>query len=75
MSIERGYSLTSLGIKVTGCSLLINIHENITGLFSVHVFNFTAKKIALACNSCAGWVGGTGNLIAVPAVNSLCMKY
>ena len=34
----------------------------------MHAFNFTAKKVALACNSCAGWVGGAGNLIAVPAV-------
>ena len=32
----------------------------------MHAFNFTAKK---SCNSCAGWVGGAGNLIAVPAVN------
>ena len=29
----------------------------------------------LACNSCAGWVGGAGNLIAVPADNSQHMKY
>ena len=28
------------------------------------------KKVALACSNCAGWVGGAGNLIAVPAVNS-----
>ena len=41
----------------------------------MHVFNFTAKKVALACNNCAGWVGGASNLIAVPAVNSLHMKY
>ena len=34
----------------------------------MHVFNFTVKKATLACNSCAGWVGGAGNLIAVPAV-------
>ena len=33
------------------------------------------KKVALACNSCAGWVGGAGNLIAVPAVNGPHMKY
>ena len=76
-------------IKVTGYSLLINIlffaqdpgmHEQSTnhislvktGLDVMQAFNFTAKK---ACNSCAGWVGGAGNLIAVPAVNSLRMKY
>ena len=41
----------------------------------MHAFNFTAKKVALACNSCAGWVGGAGNLIAVPAVNSPRTKY
>ena len=41
----------------------------------MHAFNFTAKKVALACNSRAGWVGGAGNLIAVPAVNSPRMKY
>ena len=34
----------------------------------IDAFNFTAKKVALACNSCAGWVGGAGNLIAVAAV-------
>ena len=54
--------------------------KNITFLFFVqdpgmHAFNFTAKKVALACDSCAGWVGGAGNLIAVPAVNSPCTKY
>ena len=32
-------------------------------------FTLPLKKVALACNSCAGWVGGAGNLIAVPAVN------
>ena len=58
-------------IKVTGYGLLIiNIHEKY-----LHAFNFTAKKVALACNSCAGWVGGAGNLIAVPAVNSPRTKY
>ena len=69
-------------IKVTGYSLLINIHEKILPSFSscriqagMHAFNFTAKKVALACNSCAGWVGGAGNLIAVPAVNSPRTKY
>ena len=36
----------------------------------MYVFNFTTKKVTLAGNSCAGWVGGAGNLIAVPAVNS-----
>ena len=36
----------------------------------MHAFNFTAKKVTLAGNSYAGWVGGAGNLIAVPAVNS-----
>ena len=41
----------------------------------MHVFNFTAKKVALACNNCTGWVGGTGNLIRVPAVNSPRKKY
>ena len=41
----------------------------------MHAFNFTAKKVALAYNSCAGWVGGAGNLIAVPAVNSQLTKY
>ena len=54
--------------------------KNITFLFFVqdpgmHAFNFTAKKVALACNSCTGWVGGAGNLIAVPVVNSLRTKY
>ena len=39
-----------------------------------HAFNFTAKKIALACNSCAGWVGRACNLIAVLVVNSLHTK-
>ena len=67
-----------LSFKVTGYGLLINIHKNITFLFFVqdpgmHAFNFTAKKVAL--NSCAGWVGGAGNLIAMPAVNSPRMKY
>ena len=33
-------------------------------------FNFTGKK---ACNSCAGWVGGAGNLIVVPEVN-ICVR-
>ena len=70
--ISRNSQITP---QVTGYSLLINIHENITFLFfaqdpGMHASNFTAKKVALACNSCAGWVGGAGNLIAVPAVNS-----
>ena len=36
----------------------------------MRLINFTAKKVqsAFACNSCAGWVGGVGNLIAMPAV-------
>ena len=68
-------------LKVTGYSLYINIHEKyITFLFFVqdpgmHALNFTAKKVGLACNSCAGWVGGAGNLIAVPAVYSRRTKY
>ena len=67
-----------LGLRDTVCSLLFM--KNITFLFFVqdpgmHAFNFTAKKVALACNSCAGWVGGAGNLIAVPAVNSPRTKY
>ena len=72
-------------LKVTGYSLLINIHEKILPSFSscriqagMHAFIFTTKKVALlplACNSCAGWVGGAGNLIAVPAVNSPHTKY
>ena len=41
----------------------------------MHAFNLTAKKVALAYNSCAGWEGGAGNLIAVRAVNSLCTKF
>ena len=54
--------------------------KNITVLFSVqepgmHVFNFTDKKVASACNSCAGWVGVAGNLIVVPEVNSQRTKY
>ena len=67
-------------VKVTGYSLLNNIHENIILLFAVQNlgmlgFNFTAKKVSLACNSCAGWVSRAGNLISVPAVNSLRTKY
>ena len=41
----------------------------------MRLINFTAKKVTLACNSCAGWVGGAGNLIVVPAVNSPHTKY
>ena len=41
----------------------------------MHAFNFTAKKVTLACNSCTGWVGGAGHLIPVPAVNSLRTQY
>ena len=57
--------------KVTGHSLLINIHKNIIFLFSEQdpgmlAFNFTSKKVALAYNSCNCWVGGASNLIAVP---------
>ena len=33
------------------------------------------KKVALPCNSCPGQVGGAGNLIVVPAVNSPHTKY
>ena len=66
-------------VKVTGYSLLINIHKKYY-LFPVqdpgmHAFNLTTKKVALACNSSAGWVGRAGNLIAVRAVNSLCTKF
>ena len=51
--------------------------KNITFLFSVqdpgmHAFNITAKNVTSAC---AGWVGGAGNLIALPAVNSPRTKY
>ena len=68
-------------LMVMEYSLLINFHEkNINFPFFVqnpgmHAFNFTAKKAALASNSCTGWVGGACNLIAVPAVNSLRTKY
>ena len=60
-----------------GYSLLINF---VTFLFfmqdpGMHAFNFTAKKVALANNSCTGWVGGAGNLIVMPAVNSLRVRY
>ena len=40
----------------------------------MHACNFTGK-VALACNSCTGWVGGAGNLIPVPAANSQRTKY
>ena len=68
------YYILCLRLRDTVCSL------NITFLLFVqdpgmHAFNFTAKKVALACNSCAGWVGGAGNLIAVHAVNSPRTKY
>ena len=66
-------SFVFLRLRVTVCSIIFM--KNIIFLFSVqdpgmHAFKFTTKKVALACNSCAGWVGGAGNLIAVPAVNS-----
>ena len=41
----------------------------------MHAFKFTAKKIALTCNSCIGWVGGAYNLIAVLAVGGPRTKY
>ena len=50
--------------------LIIQVCAKLT-IQDMHAFNFTA----LACNSCAGWVGGAGNLIAVPAVNSPRTKY
>ena len=63
-------SAINIHLKVTGYRFLINIHEKYyTFLFSMqdpgmHAFNFTI-----------GWVGGAGNLIAVPAVSNLHMKY
>ena len=62
--------------------MLINVDEKLLSSFTLcriqacmH-FNFTTKeKAALACNSCTGWVGGAGNLIAVLAVNSPRTKY
>ena len=69
-------------IKVTGYSLLNSVHEKILPSFSscriqacMHAFNLPLKKVAIACNSCTGWVGRVGNLIPVPAVNSLRTKY
>ena len=66
---------------LTGYSLLIFVHEKILPCFSscsmqacMHL-TLLLKKVALACNSCTGWVGGAGNLIAVLAVNSPRMKY
>ena len=41
----------------------------------MHAFNLTTKKVVLACNRCTGWVGGAGNLISVPVVNSPHTKY
>ena len=66
---------SNLRLRDTVCSLIFM--KNITFVQDpgMHVFNFTTKKVTLACNSCAGWVGGAGNLIAVPAVNSPRTKY
>ena len=61
--------------------MLINVHEKILASFSscriqaCMRLTLPLKKVTLACNSCAGWVGGAGNLIAVPAVNSPRTKY
>ena len=54
--------------------------KNIIFLFSMQnpgmlAFNIITKNVSLASNSCAGWVGRAGNLIAAPAVNSPCTKY
>ena len=67
-----------LRLRDTVCSLIFM--KNITFLFFVqdpgmHAFNFSTKKVTLACNSCAGWVGGACNLIAVPAVNNPRTNY
>ena len=73
-------SMTS-SIKVTRYSLLINVHEKILPSFSscriqaCMRLTLPLKKGALAYNSCTGWVGGAGNLIPLPAVNSPRMKY
>ena len=64
-------------LKVTGYSLLINVHEKILPSFCLcriqtcMRLTLLLKKVALACNSCIGWVGGACNLIAVLPVNSL----
>ena len=67
--------------KVTGYSLLINVYEKMLPSFypcriqaCMHL-TLPLKKVALACNSCTGWVGRAGNLIAVLAVNGPHMKY
>ena len=67
-------------LRLQDAVCLIMFIKNIIFLFSMqnpgmHAFNFTVKEVALACNSCAGWGVGAGNLIAVPAVNSLRTKY
>ena len=51
-------------LQVTFCPIIFM--KNIIFLFSVQnpgmlAYNLTAKKVSLACNSCAGWVGGAGN--------------
>ena len=71
-------SISRLRLGDTVCSLIFM--KNITFLFFVqdpgmHAFNFSAKKVALACNSCASWVGRACNLIAVPAVNNPHTNY
>ena len=68
-------------LKVTGYSLLINIHVKILPSFSSYRIQACVRltlplnKVTLVCNSCAGWVGGACNLIAVPAVNNPRTNY
>ena len=76
--INVPFAYKELRLQVTFCPIIFM--ENIIFLFSVQnpgmlAFNFTAKKVSLACNSCAGWVGGARNLISVPAVNRPHTKY
>ena len=77
---HRGPVLRVLGWALrlwdTVCSFFIHEkHYLRAGYPGMHAFNSTAKNVALGCNSCAGWVGGAGNLISVPAVNSPRTKY
>ena len=63
-------------LQSAGYSLLINIHKKFPSLFFVqdpvmHAFNFNAKEVAFAWNSCADWVGGAGNLRLTVCVQRL----
>ena len=57
-------------------STISPLPDDTTHVIKIWMCLYACGLTALACNSCAGWVGGAGNLVVpAAAVNSPHMKY